>query len=98
MFRGGFYEVTKLFPNHATVSTEDLVHSNFYTVEKFVPFSYTKLNIFQNSKKNFTSANQSTNQVPHLGIFYSRRVIFIDAGLQRGTSFNRKFDMKMTIF
>jgi hypothetical protein len=41
---------------------------------------------------------QITNQVLHLGIFYSWRIIFIDAGYQCGTSFNRNFDMKTTIF
>jgi hypothetical protein len=50
------------------------------------------------AKKNFTSANQSTNQVPHLGIFYLWQIIFVDAENQRGTTFNRKFDMKTTKF
>jgi hypothetical protein len=49
-------------------------------------------------KKSFTRANQSISQVPYLGIFYSRRIIFINAGHQRWTSYNRKFDMKTTIF
>jgi hypothetical protein len=47
--RGGFfYEVTKQLPNHATVSTEDLFHSNLYTVEKFAPFWYKILYIWLN--------------------------------------------------
>jgi hypothetical protein len=61
----------------------------------------TKYSIFcWIAKKKITSANQSTNQVPvpHLEIFYSRRIIFIDAVHQRGISFNRKFDMKTMIF
>jgi hypothetical protein len=49
-------------------------------------------------KKNFTSANQSNNQEPHLGIFYSLQIIFINAGHHRGTSYYRKFDMKTIIF
>jgi hypothetical protein len=33
-----------------------------------------------------------------LGIFFSWRAIFIDAGHQRGTSYNRKSNMKKIIF
>jgi hypothetical protein len=42
MFRSGFslsHNIVQL-PNHATVSTEDLFHSNLYTVKKFAQFSY----------------------------------------------------------
>jgi hypothetical protein len=34
--------------NHATVSVEDVFHSNLYTVEKFAPFSYKILYVLLN--------------------------------------------------
>jgi hypothetical protein len=76
-----------------------------YTVEKFAPFSYKILFVLLNCYENVTSvkilvpgANQSTNHVPYLCIFYSRLIIFNNARHQRGTSFIRKLDMKITIF
>jgi hypothetical protein len=47
MFRGGFYQVTKLLTNHDTVSTEDLFHSNLYTVEKFAVLLNCKEHFYQ---------------------------------------------------
>jgi hypothetical protein len=68
----------------------------FCTLLKISRNFRTKYSIFcWIAKKNFTRTNQ---EVPHLGIFYSRRIIFIDAGHQRGTSFNQNVDMKTTIF
>jgi hypothetical protein len=51
MFHGVFF--IKLLTNRATLSTEDLFHSNLYTVEKFPPFSYQILYVLLNSKQNF---------------------------------------------
>jgi hypothetical protein len=98
MFRSGFllshksYLIMLLYrwkTNFTTICTllKNLCH--FHT--KYTMFCWI-------AKKNFTSANQSTNQVPYLDIFYSRQIIFIDTGHQRRTSFNQKFDMKTIIF
>jgi hypothetical protein len=43
-----FFKFTEQLPTHATVSTEDLFHSNLYTVEEFAPFSYKILYILLN--------------------------------------------------
>jgi hypothetical protein len=69
-----------------------------YTVEKFAPFSYKMLYVMLNCSEKFYSANQSTNQVPLLGIFYSRRIIFSNAGHTMEQLIIKKFDMKTIKF
>jgi hypothetical protein len=74
MFRGGFLLSHKTV--NATVSTENLFHSNLYTIQKFAPFSYICFaellrKLLPVYKFLAPGANQSTNfnQVPHWASF-----------------------------
>jgi hypothetical protein len=82
------------------VSTQDLFHSNLYTVEKYAPSLYKILYILMNYYEKFyqCKSEHKPGTVPQLGTFNSRRIIFIDAGHQRRTTFYQNFDMKTTKF